>query len=260
MTGSSFPPAYWLALGFVCGLAGFRLGWRFGNRFLLPLVQAIFGWVAFAAAWRAHGPAWSAGVVLLWAAGTTVASVGEFAGRPVETDRRVLRAAPYRGEMLRWLRTGMGPESSPGATAGRHLAELLVYLAAAVASANFLGIALGAILLNYMNAYVAALLRAARRRAVVLALAWNVWSVVRVTAYVALGAAATVPLGPWVGLPRPADAGASLLVVGGVGVALDLVLKLALSRPCGRALAGAVDLDAAAKGGRAAPPTFTLGL
>lgn len=258
--GSPFPPSYYLLLGAICGAAGFRLGWRWKNRFVLPLTQAVFGWVAFAAAWRAHGPGWAAAVVGAWAAGSTLVSLFTFAGAPAEVDRSVLRARPYRESMLDWLKSGKGPESKPLATLWSHGRELVLYLVAAVATANFLSIALGAILLNYMNAYVATLLRAGRRKLVVAALAWNVWSVVRVAAYVVLGAAAADLLGRFVGLPPAEKSVGSLWVWGGIGVVIDLVLKLALSRACGRALAGAVDLVAAERGTRPAPPSFRMGL
>jgi hypothetical protein len=258
--GSPFPPSYYLVLGAICGAAGFRLGWRWKNRFVLPITQAIFGWVAFAAGWQAHGPEWAAAVVGAWAGGSTLVSLFTFTGASAEIDRVVLRARPYRESMLDWLKSGKGPESRPLATLLSHGRELALYLAAAVATANFLSIALGAVLLNYMNAYVATLLRAARRKLVVAALAWNLWSVLRVAAYVVLGTAAADVLGRFVGLP-PADEGMrTLWLWGGIGAVVDLLLKLALSRPCGRALAGAVDLVAAERGTRPAPPSFRMGL
>lgn len=260
MIGSAFPPSYYLALGAICGAAGFRLGWRWKNRFVLPVTQAIFGWVAFAAGWQAHGPAWAAAVVGAWALGSTLVSLFTFAGAPVDVDRAVLRARPYRESMLDWLRTGKGPETRALSTVSSHARELALYLVAAVATANFVSIALGAVLLNSMNAYVATLLRAARRKLVVAALAWNVWSVVRVAAYVVLGVAAADVLGRLVGLPPAEEPVRALWLWGGIGVVVDLLLKLALSRPCGRALAAAVDLVAAERGTRPAPPSFRMGL
>ena len=155
---------------------------------------------------------------------------------------------PYRAAMLDWLSTGRGPESVPLATAAQHARELIRYLAAAVLTANLASLAMGAALLNMMNAYVATLLRAARKPAVVIALAWNVWSIVRVAAHVALGAAAASPLLGLMGMRRDAGTVRMLAIAGAVGVAADLVLKLALSRFCGRILSRAVDLQAAAEG------------
>jgi hypothetical protein len=216
--------------------------------------------VAFAAGWQAHGPAWAAAVVGGWAVGTTLVAVPTFVGAAADADRAVLRAKAYRESMLDWLASGRGPESTPLATTWAHVRELAAYLVAAVLTANMASLVLGAVLLNYMNAYVATLLRAAKRRTVVVLLAWNVWSVVRVAAYVVLGAAAANVLGRFVGLPEGGPVVRALWIWGGGGVLLDLALKLALSRPCGRALASAVDLRAAERGVRPAPPAFRMGL
>jgi drug/metabolite transporter superfamily protein YnfA len=104
---------------------------------------------------------------------------------------------------------------------------------------------MGAVLLNEMNAYVATLLRAAERTGRVLLLAWNVWSVVRVASYVLIGAAAAAPLLRLAGVRAEMQAARVLAAYGAIGLLVDLALKLALSRPCGRLIAAAIDLDAA---------------
>ena len=252
-------PAYFLVFAFLCGAVGFRFGWRFGHRVALPVAQAALGWVAFLLSYTIAGPAWGAASVGAWIVGTTVISVFVFYGHPKETDERVIRAAAYRASMLSWLETGSGPEKQPIATAVAHLREAIWYTAAAIATANLASLGMGAILLNEMNAYVATLLRAGRRTGTVLLLAWNVWSVVRVAAYVLIGAAAAGPLLRLSGWSADLDTAKSLGAAGAVGVVVDLVLKLALSRTCGRVLAGAVDL-AAAKANRSAEVPFSLDL
>jgi hypothetical protein len=156
--------------------------------------------------------------------------------------------------MLDWLETGNGPEKRPAATAASHLHEVIWYTAAALATANFASLAMGAVLLNQMNAYVATLLRAATRAGIVLLLAWNLWSIVRVSAYVLIGAAAAAPVLRMAGWGVDTDAVRPLAVAGTIGVVVDLVLKLALSRPCGRALAAAIDVPAAKANGSSEVP------
>jgi len=85
------------------------------------------------------------------------------------------------------------------------------------------------------------LLSSATRPWTVRLLAWNSWSIVRVVAYVMLGAACATPLATRLGYPGDPAEVRLLLQLGGIGVALDLVLKLVLSRPCGRMLGLAVD-------------------
>ena len=244
MRGWIESPIYFLLLGLLCGLVGFRLGWRSGQRIALPLIQGVLGWVGFATAWRAAGAFAGVEAVAGWVAGTTVISLGRFRREPETADRLVLRAVPYRTMMFEWLRSGRGPETRPFRTALEHARELLVYLLAAVASANLLSIAMGAVLLNYMNAYVARLTATATRRWVVRLLAWNLWSIVRVAAYVLLGAAAAAPLAERAGFPASPEQVKVLWLVGLVGAALDLILKLTLSRACGRRLASAAELSA----------------
>ena len=71
--------------------------------------------------------------------------------------------------------------------------------------------------------------------------AWPVWSVVRVVAFVLLGAAAAGPLAALAGYPGDPVQLRWLWIAGGSGVVADLVLKLTLSPACGRALAAATD-------------------
>ena len=235
-------PLYHCVLGLLCGFVGFRLGWRTGQRIALPTVQGLLGFLAFAASWRAGGPFFGTLAVGGWAVGTSLISIPVFKSERQRIDEIVVRARAYRESMLAWLRSGRGPEAEPLATARAHLWELGLYLLAAVISANLLSLVLGAVLLNYMNAYVAALLLAARDRWRVRLLAWNSWILVRVAAYVLLGSACAAPLAGYLGHPAPGWQVRWLLAVGGMGVALDLVLKLLLSRSCGRLLAGALDL------------------
>lgn len=252
-------PLYFLSFGFVCGLVGFRLGWRMRSRVALPLVQAAVGWAAFLLAWTFLGAAWAAATVAAWALGTTVASIYVFFGHAAEADARVVRATPYRAAMLTWLQAAGASESGAAATVGQHLREAIWYTAAAMATANFGSMAMGAVLLNYMNAYVATLLRAGTNTRTVLLLAWNVWSVVRVAGYIAIGAAAAAPMLRFSGWHGDVRAVPALALAGAAGVVLDLVLKLALSPWCGRALAGAIDLDAA-KANRSSEAPSTLHL
>jgi hypothetical protein len=255
----SLSPPYFLALGFLCGVVGFRVGWRTRNRVALPIIQGFLGWGAFLLAWAIVGPRWGAAALGAWAAGTTVAGVYEFVRWPKETDARVIRATEYRGVMIGGLASGRGPEIRPGATLVQHLRESIYYVAAAVLTANLASLAMGAMLLNFMNAYVATLLRAAKSTGRVLAFAWPVWSLVRVASYVAIGVAAASPILSLCGMGRSRDEIRSLAIAGGAGLAIDLVLKLVLSGPWSRLLAPGVDLDAAREN-RSNEPLVTLHL
>ena len=236
-------PLYFTALGLLCGVVGFRMGWRLRSVAMLPVVQGLLGFFAFASAWRVDGALDGSLAVVGWAVGGSAVSLYIFAREPGEIDTRVLRARPYRDEMFGWIRSGKGPESRPWSTAGRHTLELAAYGLAAVISANLLSLIMGAILLNYMNAYVSRLWGVAHRRRTVWLLGWNVWSIVRVLAYIALGSAAATPVARVAGYPPRDNEVTALLIGATAGVIVDLILKLILSRPCGRKLAAAVDFS-----------------
>jgi hypothetical protein len=252
-------PPYLLAFAFLCGVVGFRLGWRTAHRIALPAAQALLGWVAFLLAWAIVGTGWAAAAVLVWALGTSLASIYVFFRHPAEADARVIRAASYRATMLAWLETGAGPERRPVETVQQHVREAIWYTAAAIATANLGSIAMAASLLNTMNAYVATLLRAATRTGTVVLLAWNVWSLVRVGAYVLIGTAAAGPMLRLWGWRVDGGTTRTLAAVGVAGLVLDLVLKLALSRPAGRILAGSID-HSAAKANRSSEAPLALHL
>ncbi len=62
------------------------------------------------------------------------------------------------------------------------------------------------------------------------------------SAYILLGSACAAPLLSWFGYPASMAQIRWLLAVGGIGVVLDLVLELLLSRSSGQLLAAAVEL------------------
>jgi hypothetical protein len=110
-------PPYFLAFSFLCGVVGFRMGWRTKKPLALPLFQGGLGWIAFVLSSSFVGTAWAAACVGAWAIGTSLVAVYVFLGRPEEADVRVVRAAEYRKLMLDWIESGRGPETRLAAPA-----------------------------------------------------------------------------------------------------------------------------------------------
>ena len=164
-------------LGLLCGIVGFRMAWRSGNRFATPLLQGAFGFVAFAAAWRVAGAAFAALAVVGWAIGSTLVSISVFRREPERVERQVLRARIYRQTMFAWLRTGRGPEARPLATAGTHAVELVLYVTAAALTVNLLSIVMGAVLLILISTVCAICRNCATLRARSTTLIRNSWMV-----------------------------------------------------------------------------------
>lgn len=197
------------------------------------------GFLAFASSWRVAGPLFAAASLVGWAVGTSLTAIYTFRQEPELVDTVVIRAATYRAAMREWLAGGRG--FPVGKTVVEHIRELAIYLILALVSANLLGLFMGAVLLNFMNAWVASALGVARRQGTVVTLAWPIWSIVRVLSYIALGVAAAGPLAALGGYPGDPGQLRWLWIVGGSGVVLDLILKLTLSSRVGRALAAATE-------------------
>ncbi len=229
-------PAYPVLLGALTGILGTRIGWRLGNRFVLPAAQAALGALAFVASWQAGGALAGALAVGAWACGTSFAAITAFWHTPGRIGTHVLRASAYAASMRAWLSSGETLGASPGAIVRTHVRELAAYLAVALLTGNLLSLVMGAALLNFMNAWFVELLRAAHARRTVWLLGWPCWSVARVLAYVALGSACAQPAASWLGYPAPADDVQWLVELGLFGVLLDVVLKSLLSGWYGRRL------------------------
>ena len=190
---------------------------------------------------------------------TTAVSLYCFVEQPGATDERVMRAAAYRGAMLERLRTPGGPSSRLAVTMRARLHELVVHIAAATLTANFAALVYGALRLNAMNAWLATVLRAARRKGLVAVLGWPPWSMLRVAALVVTGTAAAAPLGARLGYSAPPGSIRPLVVAGAVALVIDLALELAWSRRWEARLAAVIDLEAATVNRRHEEP-FHLGL
>lgn len=165
-----------------------------GGRWLLPLAAPLPLWLTFRervlardylGAWT-RGMAWacllSAGVILLVFHGPEAAHAG------------ILHGEDYRREMFGWIATGAAPENDPRAFIPQHLLHLGVFLLLTWASGGYLGLALGAALVGYMSYFVGSYAAASGHPWLGPAIAWVPWSVVRVSAFVLLGALFSRPL------------------------------------------------------------------
>ncbi|HEU4402505.1 MAG TPA: hypothetical protein VFT43_10415 [Candidatus Polarisedimenticolia bacterium] len=161
---------------------------------LLPLVATlvIYPFMARLILRGRHGRA--AAVVLLWAALLSGLVIAYAARHPGTAGGLILGGPAYRDEMFGFLRSGVGREGDPRAFVPQHLLHLGLFVILSVASAGFLGLALGAILVGYMSYYVGALAAAGGGCARAFLLGWPPYALLRVTGYVLLGVALARPL------------------------------------------------------------------
>jgi hypothetical protein len=109
-------PPYFLVFAFLCGVVGFRIGWRLG-RLALPFVQGALGWLAFLLAWAILGAAWAAASVGAWAVGTTEGPPPKPSDSPTKRETKriaaaVVSAAPVRlmpFRVIACVKVRMGP-------------------------------------------------------------------------------------------------------------------------------------------------------
>jgi hypothetical protein len=130
--------------------------------------------------------------------------------------------------MFGWIETGIGKENTPSLFIPEHLLHLGLFVLLTWASGGYLGLVLGAALVAYMSyfvgSYAAALEPFLLRYAAGPVLAWVPWSVLRVAAFVLLGAVFSRPLllrRPWPFERREAQ----LLALALSGIVGDIVIK-----------------------------------
>jgi hypothetical protein len=170
------------------------LGSMPGGRWLLPLCAPLTLYASFAR--RARGgdlyAAWK--VAMLWA-GCLAAGVALFVVLfPDGASRGILHGEDYRQEMFGWIATGEGRENDWRLFVPQHLLHLAVFVTSCWLSGGYLGLVIGAALLDYMAYFVASYAIQSGRPLAGMLLAWVPWSVVRIMAFVLLGVLFARPL------------------------------------------------------------------
>ena len=222
-------PALVLPIG---ALVATALGVWIGKPWLLPFICAIVPIPVFLQHIRKGRPIAAMMWVLYWCVAQSVAIGLLVAVAPDRTVAAVWRGAAYTEEMFHYIRTGEGPEGSPRLFLPVHLRHYVFMCAISLATVGTGGLVLGTLLLNYMNVYVAELLRASAVPALALAFGWPIWAMLRVVGYAATGAAlADIS---WRKINRPprrkrATSAYRLLCFGVVLVLLDILLKALLA-------------------------------
>ena len=157
-----------------------------------------------------------------------------------EAARGVLHGEPYRREMFAWIETGVGRENAPAAFVPQHLLHLGAFILLTWISGGYLGLALGAALVAYMSYFVGSYAVASDHLLAGSLAAWVPWSVLRVAAFVLVGAVFARPLLVRRVWPFGRQE-AMLLALAASGIAGDLLIKALVAPTYGlflRQLAG----------------------
>lgn len=219
----------WVA-AVLLGVAGSWGGLALGNLALLPALQLALAYPLFLVGIRAGRLGRTVGLFLLWAVAASVPVVLSARADPAGVEPLVLNGAEYRDEMFRWIRTGVGAESDPARFLPQHALHFVLFAALSFLTFGAAGLAMGCVLLNYMNFYVGALLAEAAHPAAIAPFAWPVYAAIRVAGYVTCAAALSRLSFPSV-RKDPSERRRALRALAiGVGlVLLDALLKAAVA-------------------------------
>jgi hypothetical protein len=165
-----------------------------GGQWALPLVAPLTLYLSFKDRVREgdYPRAWTLGIV--WAFLLSLGVIVLVLWRPEAARAGILHGEPYRREMFGWIATGVGKENDPSAFIPQHLLHLAVFLVLTWASGGYLGLVLGAALVAYMSYFVGSYAAASGHPFLGSVAAWVPWSVIRVGAFVLLGALFARPL------------------------------------------------------------------
>jgi hypothetical protein len=198
------------------------------GRWALPLVAPLTVYPAFAARVRRgdYEAAWQVGVS--WAALLSLGVILLAELWPAAAAAGILHGEPYRQEMFGWIATGVAPENDWRRFLPIHLEHLTLFLALTWASGGYLGLVMGAALVGWMSYFVGCFALASGHPVLGAAAAWVPWSVLRVFAFVLLGALFSRPLlarRPWPFTRLEVR----LMALAAAGLAADVLVKTTLA-------------------------------
>ena len=207
-------------------LLSYAAGWAIGVPAIVPVLNTLPALAFMYAALRRGRTSQAIVLMLLWAAVMGVAATLLSYLSPARTAALFLNGERYAAEMMLWVRTGLGEESSPARFLPSHAAHAAAFCALSRATGSMLSMPMGAVLMNSMGHYVGELAAVSARPALTACLAWAPWSLVRIVSYVLLGVVLGGPVLSRLGrFPFRLRAHARVLALAAGGLLLDVVLK-----------------------------------
>ena len=208
----------------------YGVGWGIGVPVLLPFLNTCAAYPFMCGSLKRGSVGQGIGRMLVWALALAACATALSYARPQETGTLFIHGAAYRDQMFTWVRTGIGPESTPSIFIPIHLAHAAVFSLLSVASGSVLSMPMGAALMNYMGHYVGTLAAASARPIVVSLVAWVPWALIRIASFVTLGVVLSGPVLSRLGRfsfrlcdHRP------LIAMAIAGLVVDIVLKWMLA-------------------------------
>lgn len=219
-------------------IASYPLGLTLRQPWLLPLLNTLPAYAVLVHRLNKGERGGAVRAMLWWALTLGLTATILFVWWPWPLDGVVLNGPAYVREMLSWIRTGQGAEGSPRLFLPQHLMHLAAFIGLGFLTAGLGGMLMGALLMNYMSFYVAALAKAGVPAWGVIALGWQPWAIARVAAFCTLGVVLSEPLlfrllpAAQARLRRPGRA--PYVVAAMSGILADWFLKALLAPSWGR--------------------------
>ncbi len=199
-----------------------------GGAWLLPLLAPLPLYPSFIADVRNSEWARAWRWAMLWAGLLSAGVIFLTLWRPEIAEAGILNGEPYREEMFGWIWSGEGKEVSPSLFLPEHALHLSAFVLLTWISGGYLGLTLGALLVAYMSYFVGSYAGASGHWFVGSIVAWVPWSVVRVGAFVLLGALFSQPL--WLRRLWPfGRRERKLMIVALLGIVADVTIKVLLA-------------------------------
>ena len=210
--------------------ASYALGWLLSIPILVPFLNTLASYPFMVLALKDGDVRRAIARMLVWAATMGVCATLFSYARPADTARLFVRAAAYRNEMIAWVMTGRGAESTPSVFIPQQAEQAALFSALALASGGTLAMPMGAVLMNDMGHYVGTLAAMSRHPLVTMVLGWHPWAVIRIASFVVIGVVLSAPLLARVGRFRVNWASARTpFVLACAGLVVDVVLKSLLA-------------------------------
>lgn len=170
-------------------VASYGLAWLIGIPVLMPFFNAAGAWWLMLRELRQGRTGRAIAVMLVWALTMAVVSTGMAASgwsRTEEGTNMFVRSS-YRDEMIQWVRTGVGAESTPSVFIPRHLGYAALFAATSFATGGVFSMPMGAALMNQMGEYVGSMTAQSKSPLASAILGWHPWAVIRIIGFVIIG-------------------------------------------------------------------------
>ena len=227
-----------LAVLFLGTIFSYPLGLWLGVPWLLPVLNALPGYAVLVNRLRRGERGGAVRGMLWWALTVALTGTVLFIWWPRPLDGVVIHGEAYKDAMFQWIRSGHGAEGNIRQFLPLHLLHLGAFMLLGVLTASAGAVVMGALLMNYMSYYVAALAKAGVAPWAVLALGWQPWAITRVAAFCTIGVLVAEPLAfrlfPNARVRMKATGRGAYIVGAMSGILADWFLKALLAPTWGR--------------------------